>query len=110
MTVADGGVLGAGGSAGAAGTLTIDGSLGLSGGSVLDYQLGQANTVGGTFNDLIEVGGELTLDGTLNVSETAGGSFGAGIYRLIDYTGDLTDNGLAIGTVPGGSTTDLPSS
>ena len=55
---------------------------------------------GGSLNDLIDVNGNLQLDGTLNVSETAGGKFGAGLYRLINYTGTLTDNGLDIGTAP----------
>ena len=48
-------------------TLTM-GSLMLNAGSVLDFELGQANTVGGTQNDLINVNGYLTLDGTLNVT------------------------------------------
>jgi fibronectin-binding autotransporter adhesin len=42
--------------------------------------------------------GALTLDGALNVTDAGG--FGAGLYRIIDYTGALTDNGLDIGTVP----------
>ncbi len=46
------------------------------------------------------VGGDLTLDGTLNVTDAGG--FGAGLYRLIDYGGTLTDNGLDIGTAPTG--------
>jgi fibronectin-binding autotransporter adhesin len=49
------------------GTLTV-GSLLLNAGSVLDFELGQANTVGGTQNDLINVNGDLTLDGILNVT------------------------------------------
>jgi len=44
---------------------------------------------------LFDVTGNLTLDGTLNVSDAGG--FGAGVYRIIDYTGTLTDNGLDIG-------------
>ncbi|WP_395346358.1 autotransporter-associated beta strand repeat-containing protein [Variovorax sp. UC122_21] len=101
VTVANGGALSAGnaGVAGGAGTLTV-GSLDLSAGSVLNYQLGQAGVAGGSLNDLINVNGNLRLDGTLNVSETAGGKFGAGLYRLINYTGALTDNGLVIGSAP----------
>jgi fibronectin-binding autotransporter adhesin len=97
VTVAKGGVLSAGNAG--AGTLTL-GSLSLAAGSVLNYQLGQAGVAGGALNDLINVNGNLQLDGTLNVSETAGGKFGAGLYRLINYTGTLTDNGLDIGTAP----------
>jgi fibronectin-binding autotransporter adhesin len=36
----------------------------------------------------------LTLDGTLNVTPLTG--FGPGTYRLIDYVGTLTNNGLDI--------------
>ncbi len=48
------------------------------------------------------VNGNLTLAGTLNVSALAG--FGAGVYQLFNYTGSLTDNGLALGTLPAGFT------
>ncbi|MFW8642593.1 hypothetical protein ACOJBO_06445 [Rhizobium beringeri] len=54
------------------GTLAILGDLFVSSGSILDYDLGQAYTVGGAFNDLVTVGGDLTLDGTLNVTASAG--------------------------------------
>lgn len=101
VTVADGGTLSPGAAAGAAGTLTINGNLALGANAILDYQLGQAGTAGGASNDLTVVHGNLTLDGTLNVSTTASGSFGAGVYRLFNYDGTLTDNGLALGTLPG---------
>ncbi|WP_208511722.1 autotransporter-associated beta strand repeat-containing protein [Variovorax paradoxus] len=98
VNIAKGGVLSAGN--GGVGTLTL-GSLSLADGAVLNYDLGQANTVGGPLNDLVNVNGNLQLDGTLNVAQSTGGSFGAGLYRLISYTGSLTDNGLDIGTAPG---------
>ncbi|HWA42607.1 MAG TPA: autotransporter domain-containing protein [Hypericibacter adhaerens] len=79
-------------------TLTINGDLLLNAGSILDYELGLAGTVGGGVNDLIAVGGNLTLDGTLNVADVGG--FGMGVYTLMTYGGTLTDNGLAVGTVP----------
>lgn len=87
------------------GTLTINGNLLLTGASRLNYEFGQASTIGGAFNDLTVVGGNLTLDGTLNVATSAGGTFGPGLYRVISYGGTLTDNGLALGTQPAGSTT-----
>nr|WP_298725288.1 autotransporter domain-containing protein [uncultured Steroidobacter sp.] len=99
VTVADGGHIAPGNSPG---TLTM-GSLTLSGGSVLDFELGEANAIAGTYNDLINVNGDLTLDGTLNVALSAGGTYGAGIYRLINYTGTLTDNGLELGLMPASS-------
>ncbi|HEY9511173.1 MAG TPA: autotransporter domain-containing protein [Rhodanobacter sp.] len=99
VTVADGATL-APGSNGAIGTLAIHGDLGLSAGTMLDYTFGQANTAGGQFNDLINVDGNLVLDGILNVGVAPGGSFGPGVYRVFNYTGTLADNGLALGTIP----------
>ena len=119
MTVASGAMLGGTGTIGGnvaladgaflapgmngAGTLAINGSLALSSGSQLNYEFGEANVAGGPLNDLVNVGGDLTLDGTINVTVPAGGSFGPGIYRVFNYGGALTDNGLALGTLPGGS-------
>lgn len=102
LAVAGGGTLAPGGST-APGTLEITGALALSNTSVLNYRLGQAGTVGGALNDLLQVGGDLTLDGVLNVSTPAGGAFGPGVYRLIDFTGVLTDHGLALGSLPSGA-------
>ncbi|WP_170207569.1 autotransporter-associated beta strand repeat-containing protein [Luteibacter pinisoli] len=100
VNVADGGTLSPGATAGASGTLTINGNLVLGANATLDYQLGQAGTPGGPLNDLTVVHGNLTLDGTLNVATTAGGAFGAGVYRLVSYDGALTDNGLQLGAMP----------
>ncbi|NYT41091.1 autotransporter-associated beta strand repeat-containing protein [Sphingomonas sp. R-74633] len=96
VTIADGAHLAAGGAG--AGTFTA-GGLVLSSGSVLDMGLGAPNVAG--VSDRIQVNGDLTLDGTLNVIDLGG--FGVGVYRLIDYTGTLTNNGLDIGTLPAGS-------
>ncbi|RVA24790.1 hypothetical protein EN935_25480, partial [Mesorhizobium sp. M7D.F.Ca.US.004.03.1.1] len=98
VIVADGGVLAPGSSPG---TLTV-GSLALSSGSILDYELGQAGIVGGGVNDLIVVTGALTLDGSLDITDVGG--FGPGVYRLINYGGALTDNGLEFGNLPVGVT------
>lgn len=99
VTVADGGNL-----AGVTGSTLSVGSLAFSANSNFDVGLGTPVSGGG--NALVNVGGNLTLDGTLNVSDIGG--FGNGVYRLIDYTGGLTDNGMLIGTVPGSvSTGDL---
>jgi len=97
VIIHDGGTLAPGASPG---TLTINGDLTLSAGSMLAYEFGEANTPGGPLNDLVSVGGDLTLDGTLDVSLSAGGAFGAGVYRIFDYGGTLVDNGLALGTMP----------
>lgn len=76
------------------GTLTINGNLSLAAASFLDFEFGQANVAGGALNDLVDVGGNLVLDGTLNVSVPSGGSFGAGIYRVFNCGGTLTNIGL----------------
>ncbi len=118
MTVSNGGTLGGIGTVGgnvsisngilapgdAPGTLTINGNLSLTNASVLNYAFGQAGVVGGPLNDLTVVGGNLTLAGTLNVAVSPGGTFGPGLYRVISYGGTLTNNGLALGTQPAGST------
>lgn len=78
------------------GATLATGALTLHSGSILDFGLGSPAT-GGTA--LVNVNGNLTLDGTLNVSDISG--FGTGIYRLFDYTGALVDNGVVLGTVPG---------
>ncbi|WP_181181039.1 autotransporter-associated beta strand repeat-containing protein [Mesorhizobium sp. B2-4-3] len=100
VTVADGATLSPGSADGTPGTLAIAGNLNLSGGSVLNYSFGEAGVAGGALNDLTTVGGNLVLDGTLNVSASAGGTFGPGVYRVFSYDGTLTNNGLVVGTIP----------
>jgi len=107
VAMLDGAILAPGVSAG---TLTINGNLSLAGGSILDYEFGQANVVGGALNDLVNVGGNLTLDGTIDVTVPTGGSFGPGIYRVLNYGGALTNNGLSLGIMPGGSTVTVQTS
>src|SRR5690606_25839784 len=60
----------------------------------------ESDVVGGAFNDLIDVGGDLVLGGTLDVATSAGGSFEPGIYRVFNYGGTLSGPGLALGTIP----------
>lgn len=103
VTVHDGGILSPGNSPG---TLTINGNLNLSRGSIQNWEFGQAGVAGGAYNDLVNVGQNLVLDGTLNVSvptTPAGGSFGPGVYRVYNYGGTLTDNGLELGRTPAGA-------
>ncbi|MCM3879179.1 MAG: autotransporter-associated beta strand repeat-containing protein, partial [Vicinamibacterales bacterium] len=96
VTIESGGTLAPGLSPG---TLTV-GALNLLPGSILDYELATAGVVGSGINDLVIVTGDLTLDGTLNVSGLSG--FGVGTYRLIDYGGAFTDNDLGFGMLPVG--------
>ncbi|MCG7509060.1 autotransporter domain-containing protein [Mesorhizobium retamae] len=100
VTMADGTTLAPGNLGIAPGTLTINGNLTLSDFTRLGYGFGQANVPGGALNDLVKVGGNLTLDGKLSVRLAPGGTFDAGIYRIASYGGTLTDNTLDIASVP----------
>lgn len=86
-------------------TLTINGPVSFGTAAILNYELNGGNTaIGGGINDLITGVTTLTLDGTLNVAETVPGSFATAangsVWRLLNYSGALTDNTLALGTVP----------
>jgi fibronectin-binding autotransporter adhesin len=86
-------------------TLTIAGILALGSGASLSYELcGTDKTVGGGVNDLIQSVTDLTLDGTLNVTETVANSFlSANVgdkWTLITYGGALSDSGLSLGAMP----------
>src|SRR4029077_21277132 len=98
VTIQNGGVLSPGGSP-VPGTLTT-GSLTLNSGSILNYKFGIPNVVDSGVNDLVTVMGNLTLAGTLNVTDLGG--FGAGVYRVFNYSGSLTNNTLNLGSLPSG--------
>ncbi|MFC4256476.1 autotransporter domain-containing protein [Croceibacterium xixiisoli] len=80
--------------------LTFGGSLTLGTDSVLAFELGSPFGAAGIDSDLIEVTGNLVLDGQIDIIDT--GAFGPGLYRLISYGGTLTDRGMEIGATPGG--------
>lgn len=96
VTMNDGSTLAAGNSPGA---LTV-GSLVLSAGTSLDFELGDADVVGGggATNDLVIVTNDLTLAGVLNISDS--GTFGLGTYTLFTYGGSLTESPLTFGSAP----------
>jgi fibronectin-binding autotransporter adhesin len=83
------------------GTLTLTGNTTFGHSALMYYELG---TTGGV-NSLTEVHGNLTLSGTLDVTGLSG--FGAGTYRLMDYTGSLVNNTLTVGTLPAGFTAKI---
>ncbi|WP_164738362.1 autotransporter-associated beta strand repeat-containing protein [Aquabacter cavernae] len=88
--VLDGGTL-----AGVPGAGLTMGGLNMSGAANLAVTLGAPSA-----SPVFTVNGNVTLDGTLNVSSTTG--FGLGIYRIVSYTGALTNNGLEVGPLSGG--------
>jgi fibronectin-binding autotransporter adhesin len=90
VSVFDGGVIAPGDGVG---TLSVS-SLFLSGASALKFELAVAGVAGGAGNDLLQIGGELTLDGTLQVLPQAG--FTAGRYPLMTYGGSLLNNTLSL--------------
>ncbi|MDQ0350195.1 autotransporter-associated beta strand protein, partial [Ancylobacter vacuolatus] len=92
VSVHNGGTL-----AGVQGSGLTLGGLDLAATSNVNVTLG-ATTDGGVFT----VTGDVTLDGTLNVTQATG--FGAGVYTFISYTGDLTDNGMNVAALTGGLT------
>ncbi|BCG86913.1 outer membrane autotransporter barrel domain-containing protein [Mesorhizobium sp. 113-3-9] len=89
-TIANGGTL-----LGVAGQTLTMASLSLNDTSNLNVSLGAASTT-----PLFNVTGALTLDGKLSVSDAGG--FGNGTYRIANYGGAFTNNGLVIGNVPPG--------
>jgi fibronectin-binding autotransporter adhesin len=78
--------------AGSAGTLST-GDFTLASTAALSFKLQSGDvTIGNNINDLISVGGNLTLDGTLDITELGGSLADGSTYRLFNYTGTLTDN------------------
>lgn len=81
-------------------TLTM-GSLRLNENSDIEILVGAPGTTA-----FFEVEGDLTLDGRLTIADGTG-DFGQGVYRLFNYGGDLTNNGLEVVGVPAGSQYDI---
>lgn len=82
-------------------TFAVTGDMVLAGD--LNLALGAPST-----DAFITVGGDLTLDGRLNVTDAGG--FGQGVYRLFDYGGTLTGNGLTLGALPDGASGEVQTS
>ncbi|WP_179216460.1 autotransporter-associated beta strand repeat-containing protein, partial [Achromobacter xylosoxidans] len=94
---------------GGPGTLAVDGNLTLHANSATRFELGQAGVAGGASNDLVSVGGNLTLGGTLTANAAS-----AGWYRLFNYDGSLSGsfassqvNSTQSGFTPGSHILDM---
>lgn len=83
------------------GTLTISNALALDSTAVLEWEINISDTtVGGGVNDLVTGVTNLTLDGTINFSLVGGPQItSTGTWRILNYTGTLTNNTLSIGTL-----------
>ncbi len=84
------------------GTLTFADDLILASTTILGFELDALDTtIGLGINDLIDVGGDFTLDGTVNVSPiNSFTGITSGTWTLFTYGGALTDNGLTLGSLP----------
>ncbi|MEI6196583.1 MAG: hypothetical protein WCS42_19885, partial [Verrucomicrobiota bacterium] len=80
------------------GTLTC-GGLTANATSLFNLALGATNNAN---NGMFRVNGNLTLDGTLSLTDLGG--MGVGVYTNFYYSGTLVSNGLAISGGPMGST------
>jgi fibronectin-binding autotransporter adhesin len=98
VTVEALGILAPGNSPGSLAT----GALALADTSILDFELAAPNAGITTDSDRIDVTGDLTLDGVLDVAALTG--FGTPVqgdqWLLLTYTGALTDNSLTVGAAP----------
>jgi autotransporter-associated beta strand protein len=97
VVVASGGTVSAGNSPG---TLTVSQDYTLNAGSTSVFELGTPGVIGGIDNDLINVGRNLTLGGTLNAVSSVNGAASpvSGEYRLFNYGGSLTGTFAAVTT------------
>src|SRR5262245_61996504 len=112
VTVANTATLTGAGSIGGAVTVQNGGILANTSGSTLTMASlvlnASSNTnvaIGSPSATLFDVSGNLTIAGTLNI--TNAGGYGSGVYHVFEYGGTLTDNGLTIGTQPPGFTTSI---
>jgi autotransporter-associated beta strand protein/T5SS/PEP-CTERM-associated repeat protein len=94
VTVQNGGIL-----AGATGSTLTMSSLVLNASSNTNVAIGRPSAT------LFDVSGNLTIAGTVNI--TNAGGYGSGVYHLFEYGGTLTDNGMTIGSQPPGFTTSI---
>lgn len=81
--------------AGEAGSGLSIGRLDMASGAFMNVAL--PGLVGAT---VFDVTGDVTLNGTMNV--TTQPLFGFGIYRVVNYGGHLQDGGIAVGALPAG--------
>ncbi|GJE57434.1 autotransporter-associated beta strand repeat-containing protein [Methylobacterium thuringiense] len=101
--VVNGGTVSAGNSPG---TLTVNGDYTLNAGATSLFELGARGVVGGISNDLIAVGGNLQLGGTLSLVAATNAATApvSGAYRIYNYDGALSGTFGTVTTPTAGST------
>jgi autotransporter-associated beta strand protein len=90
VTINSGGVLMPGNPVGA---LTVTSNLTMNSGSIMNFDLGASS-------DRVVVGNDLSLTGTLNVTNSGG--LGSGTYTLFTYGGNFLASSITFGSVPSG--------
>ncbi|MFD6318445.1 beta strand repeat-containing protein [Methylorubrum thiocyanatum] len=109
--IVNGGTVSAGNSPG---TLTVAGNYTLAPGSTSLFEFGSPGIVGGSGNDLINVGGNLGLGGTLRLVSATDATAApvSGAYRLFNYGGTVSGAFDGITTPSAGTSalvyTDIP--
>lgn len=83
-----------------AGTLTVNNNVSLTN-SILSFDLSNTTTEGANVNDLLQINGDLTLDGTITVNlYPLADRLANGTYRLINYTGTLNGDATNLVAAP----------
>jgi len=105
VVVASGGTLAPGATNNVVGTMILGNDLTNQSGSSLNFDLGYPNVVGNGTNDLISVLGNVSLDGTLTVTNLTGFETGHknDKWRLINYSGTISGGGLTAVNWPAGT-------
>src|SRR6185503_4259016 len=90
ITINSGGILVPGNSVG---TLTLGSNLTMNAGSIVNFDLGASS-------DRVVVGNNLSLNCTLNLTNSGG--LGSGTFTLFTYGGNLLASAITLGSVPSG--------
>ncbi|RCS24840.1 autotransporter outer membrane beta-barrel domain-containing protein [Phyllobacterium salinisoli] len=78
--------------------LTINGKLTVDAGSFLQYDYGHAPDLDPDVL-MVDVNGDVDLNGTVKVSDSSGAGFGPGVYGIVHYTGTRTGTLTADGSL-----------
>jgi autotransporter-associated beta strand protein len=83
------------GGLGSIGTMTFAGGLNMDGYATFLFDLTATNTASGGVNDLIQVNGDLNVNGAWVYLNPVQGRLQAGRYRVLNYTGSLIGSGFS---------------